>query len=241
MALTSAQEKLFAQSVAEILASLGTHGLATSSLQGLGEVSLRDATIVAAASVGAQLKQAWILLREEQPASWSKGNVDVVVARTKGAKTAWVTGVELKWWRHQDAANSFNRRRDLIRDFIRCASIYPALESPAIVALLATTESWKKTTGTKGADQPVMDLLKKSGMQSWSVAHLATSKALREAASNLKGSVCIASHFRSRRVATIRVRVNGEERLCARTWKVWKHQNTHWLTSKELETLWAAA
>lgn len=56
--MTSGEERSFAESVAAMLVSQAAHGLSTSSLQGLGEITLRDATIVGAASVGARMRQA---------------------------------------------------------------------------------------------------------------------------------------------------------------------------------------
>lgn len=55
------------QSICGILISHAAHGLATSSLEGMGEITLRDSLIVAAAAAGAQAKQAWILQREVLP------------------------------------------------------------------------------------------------------------------------------------------------------------------------------
>lgn len=50
--MNDSKQREFAKSVAGMLVSEAAHGISTSSLDGLGEISLRDATVVAAALVG---------------------------------------------------------------------------------------------------------------------------------------------------------------------------------------------
>src|SRR5262245_20972023 len=128
-----------------MLVSQASHGISTSSLVGLGEISLRGATIVAAASMGARLRQAWLLFREQTPNTWNGAAVDVVVARKVGHRIRWVAGVELKWWRQSDGANAGNRRRELVRDFLRAASLCPLVDDVSFVTLLSTEDSWSRT------------------------------------------------------------------------------------------------
>jgi len=78
MALTNAQVQELADRICAILIAHASHGLATSSLEGMGEITLRDSLIVAAAAAGAQIKQAWVLEREVLPAGWTDSAVDLV-------------------------------------------------------------------------------------------------------------------------------------------------------------------
>jgi hypothetical protein len=220
-----------------MLVSQAAHGVSTSSLQGLGEISLRDATIVAAASVGARMRQAWLLLREQTPNGWTGAEVDVVVARKVGTGVRWVVGVELKWWRQSDPANAGNRRRELVRDFIRAASLYPLVESSSFVALLSTPDSWNRTTDTQGRDAMAMALIKGQGQQAWDVRALGTAPAVRGAAQGLSGAVPVPKHFRSELLSSVALDVGGHEAATARVWRVRKHQNTHFFSDPEVAAL----
>ena len=235
--MTPSEERKFAASIAAMLASQAAHGISTVALQGLGEISLRDPTIVAAASIGARLKQAWLLLREEQPVSWSGGTVDVVVARMLPTQIRWVAGIELKWWRRADPGNAGNRRRDLVKDFIRAASLYPDLEGPAFVALLSTQASWRRTTGTNGNDTLPMTLVRRSGRQDWILPNLANCPAVRGSLRALNGSVPVPNRFRSELISSVKISTNGTEEATARVWRLWKQQNTRFLSEQEIEAL----
>ena len=139
MALTPAQVQELADRICAMLMSHASHGLATSSLEGMGEITLRDSLIVAAAAAGAQIKQAWVLEREVLPTGWTDSAVDLVIYRSGQQKTLKeVGGIELKWWRQTDKGNASNRRRDLVKDFMRAASLYPDVDDFAFVALLST-------------------------------------------------------------------------------------------------------
>ncbi|WP_323162244.1 hypothetical protein, partial [Pseudomonas fluorescens] len=78
-----------------------------------------------------------------------------------------VGAVELKWWRQTDKGNSSNRRRDLIKDFIRAAANYQNTESFSFVALLSTEVSWDVTLSNTKVDKDITPLLKKEGTQKW--------------------------------------------------------------------------
>jgi hypothetical protein len=118
--MNNSEVKQLGEAMASMLLSQAAHGLATGSLEGTGEITLRDGLIVAAAAEGARIRQAWIIEREVIPNGWTDAPVDLFL-RKQGNLGAISTigGVELKWWRKTDAGNSANRRRDLIRDFIR--------------------------------------------------------------------------------------------------------------------------
>ena len=70
-----------ADATAHMLLSHACHGLATSSLEGIGEITLRDGLVVAAAAVGARTKRAWIFEREVLPDGWTDATVDLMVYR----------------------------------------------------------------------------------------------------------------------------------------------------------------
>lgn len=235
--MTANELKQFADSVAAMMVAQASHGISTSSLVGLGEISLRDATIVAAASIGARLRQAWVLLREETPNGWHGADIDVVVARRVGANLRWVAGVELKWWRQSDGANAGNRRRELVRDFLRAASLYPLVDDASLVALLSTEDSWSRTAHSKGNDVSALALIKGQGVQQWNVQNLAACPAVRGAAQALSGHAPVPSLFRSELLSTVTVQVDNHARAAARVWKVWKYQNTQFLTPPQIAAL----
>jgi len=87
-----------ASGIANMLLSHAAHGLSTGSLHGMGEITLRDGLVVAAAAAGAKARQAWILAREFTPDGWSDAAVDLVIYR-KGNQDAEkaVGGIELKF------------------------------------------------------------------------------------------------------------------------------------------------
>jgi hypothetical protein len=141
--MTPVQVQELADRICSILISHAAHGLATSSLEGMGEITLRDSLVVAAAAAGAQTKQAWVFQREVLPVGWTDSAVDLMLYRTGNHDAQHlVGGAELKWWRHTDKSNASNRRRDLVRDFLRAAALYPGVEDFAFVALLSTEVSW---------------------------------------------------------------------------------------------------
>ncbi|OOE43711.1 hypothetical protein BZG09_09545 [Salinivibrio kushneri] len=143
-----------ADRVASMLLSYAAHGLATSSISGMGEISLRDGLVAAAAASGANQSRSWIIKREVQPQGWLDSAVDLYIkSKTSHGNIREVGGVELKWWRRDDAGNASNRRRDLVKDFIRAASLFSQVNDFAIVALLSTDVSWSKTTSTQGCQR----------------------------------------------------------------------------------------
>lgn len=235
--MTPGNTRDLAQSVASMLISHAAHGHSTSSLAGVGEISLRDALVVASASVGARLKQAWIIRREVTPSGWTNADVDVVISRKPRQQEKLVTGVELKWWRRADTGNGANRRRGLVRDVMRSAALYPQLEGPAFVALLATAKSWAVTSGTRGNDAPPMILLKTAGIQTWRLKDLATAPAIKYAATNMNGNVPVANIFRTELLASARLQDANATVATARVWRVWKQQNTKFLDDSAIQGL----
>lgn len=235
MALTHAQVQELADRICSILISHAAHGLATSALEGMGEITLRDSLVVAAAATGAQLKQAWILQREVLPAGWKDAAVDLVIYKTgnQGAVKE-VGGVELKWWRQNDKGNASNRRRDLVKDFIRAASLYPAVDDFTFVALLSTEVSWTSTTATTGADSAAMALLAASGSQVWNLNTLSGSPAVKGAVRFLNGKVPIPNVFHSKLLSTLELHFTSGRSAFAKVWLVKKPQNTHFCSQQEV-------
>lgn len=237
MARTNAQVQELADRICAILISHASHGLATSSLEGMGEITLRDSLIVAAAA-GAKIKQAWVLEREVLPAGWVDSAVDLVIYRSGHQNTLKeVGGIELKWWRQTDKENASNRRRDLVKDFMRAASLYPDVDDFTFVALLSTEVSWKSTTTTKGSDAVAMALLTATSSQIWNLNKLAASPAVKGAVRYLDGKVPIPNIFHSKLLSTLELHLASGRSAFAKVWLVKKPQNTHYCTSAEVESL----
>lgn len=229
MALTSAQVQELADRICAILIAHASHGLATSSLEGMGEITLRDSLIVAAAAAGAQTKQAWVLEREVLPPGWTDSAVDLVIYRSGNlGALKEVGGVELKWWRQTDKGNASNRRRDLVKDFIRAASLYPAVDDFTFVALLSTEVSWASTTSTHGADAAAMGLLTATGSKIWNLRTLAASPAVKGAVRFLNGKVPIPNIFHSKLLSNLELHLASGRSAFARVWLVKKPQKTHY-------------
>lgn len=238
MALTNAQVQELADRICAILIAHASHGLATSSLEGMGEITLRDSLIVAAAAAGAQIKQAWVLEREVLPAGWTDSAVDLVIYRSGHQNTLKeVGGIELKWWRQTDKGNASNRRRDLVKDFMRAASLYPAVDDFTFVALLSTEVSWTSTTATRGTDAAAMALLTATSSQTWNLSTLATSPAVKGAIRYLNGKVPIPNIFHSKLLSTLELHFASGRSAFAKVWLVKKPQNTHYFTAAEVAEL----
>ncbi len=235
MALTSAQIQELSDRICAILISHAAHGLATSSLEGMGEITLRDGLIVAAAAAGAEIKQAWVLEREVLPAGWTDSAVDLVIYRTGQQNVLKeVGGIELKWWRQTDKGNASNRRRDLVKDFMRAASLYPTVDDFTFVALLSTEVSWTSTTATTGADAAAMTLLTATGSQIWNLSRLAASPAVKGSIRYLNGKVPVPNIFHSKLLSTLELHFASGRSAFAKVWQVKKPQNTHFLTPQEI-------
>jgi hypothetical protein len=236
--MTPAQVQELADRLASILISHAAHGLATSSLEGMGEITLRDSLIVAAAATGAEIKQAWVFQREVLPDGWTDSAVDLVLYR-KGNNDALkeVGGVELKWWRQEDKGNASNRRRDLVKDFIRAASLYAKVEDFAFVALLSTEVSWASTTETTGADAEAMQLVTSSASQKWNIRSLIDSTAVKQSVRKLQGKVPIPNIFHSRLLTTLSLEFASGRSAFAKIWAIKKPQNTRMLSSGEIDDL----
>lgn len=233
--MTPAQVQQLADRTSSILISHAAHGLATSSLEGMGEITLRDSLVVAAAATGAQTKQAWILQREVLPTGWTDSAVDLMIYRAgnAGAQHA-IGGIELKWWRHDDKSNASNRRRDLVRDFIRAASLYPQVDDFAFVALLSTEVSWVSTTNTTAADAAAMQLLTAAGTSKWNLQTLRNSPAVKGAVRSLQGKVPVPNIFHSKLLSTLELHFASGRSAFARIWSLSKPQKTHFLSPTEL-------
>jgi len=238
MALTTAQVQELADRICAILIAHASHGLATSSLEGMGEITLRDSLIVAAAAAGAQIKQAWVLQREVLPAGWTDSAVDLVIYRSGHQNILKeVGGIELKWWRQTDKGNASNRRRDLVKDFMRAASLYPAVDDFTFVALLSTEVSWTSTTATTGADAAAMALLTATGSQIWNLSTLAASPVVKGAIRYLDGKVPIPNIFHSKLLSTLELHFASGRSAFAKVWLVKKPQKTHYFTPAEVAGL----
>jgi hypothetical protein len=147
-----------------------------------------------------------------------------------------VGGIELKWWRHGDRTNASNRRRDLVRDFIRAASVYPSVQDFAFVALLSTEVSWTSTTSTHGADETAMGLVTADdGSKIWNVHKLRGSPAVRGAVRSLRGRVPVPNIFHSKLLSSVELRFASGRSAFARVWSIRKPQRTHFLTDAELQ------
>ena len=83
--MNDTEVRVLSDAFANILISHAGHGLATSSLHGMGEITLRDGLIVAAASIASELRQAWLLEREVQPQGWVDSDVDLLISRKGNA------------------------------------------------------------------------------------------------------------------------------------------------------------
>lgn len=220
-----------------ILMAHASHGIATSSLEEMGEITLRDGLIVAAAAAGASQKQAWIFKREELPAGWSDSAVDLTIYRRGNNEESKTVGaVELKWWRQTDSANASNRRRDLTKDFIRAASNYKNVESFSFVALLSTEVSCSATTSTTAGDKDVMALVTGPGTQKWNLGQLADSPGIRSAVQALGFRLPIPTAFHTKLLATFDLHLASGRTASARIWSVIKPQRTTYLAEAELES-----
>lgn len=229
-----------ANGLAQILLSYAAHGMATRSLAGMGEITLRDGLVVAAAASGAAEKRAWIIEREILPAGWTDAAVDLMISRRGNAgNIAMLGGVELKWWRQEDGGNASNRRRDLVKDFIRAGSLYQQAEEFSFVALLSTAGSWTSTASTTGSDNNVMQRLVSDGSQQWNLENDKTSAAVRNAVASLRGHVPVPNIVRSELLVNLSLRATGEEEAFARVWSVRKPQNTRILTDAEMDAVLA--
>lgn len=236
--MNAAQIQSLADGVASMLLSHAAHGLATSAIEGMGEITLRDGLVVAAAAVGAQAKQAWLLNREVLPPGWTDATVDLIVSRQGNQGTNRdLGGVELKWWRQTDPNNASNRRRDLIKDFMRAAALYSNVEDFAFVALLSTTGAWGATASTSGTDKPAMTLLNAAGTQKWRLPKLIGCSAVRNAVTALNGRVPIANIFHTELLASLSLSSGTTELAFARVWSVRKPQNTKFLLPQDVTQL----
>ncbi len=239
--MTPTQVQDFADRICSILISHAAHGIATSSLEGMGEITLRDAMIVAAAAAGAEVKQAWVLRRENLPPGWADSAVDLIVFRAgnQGAEHP-VGGVELKWWRQDSLSNASNRRKDLVKDFIRAAALYPTVDEFSFVALLSTDVSWSSTTGTAGADKPAMDRITAIGSSSWNLNQLSDAPAVKNSVRFLAGKLPIPNIFHSKLVSHVELKFASGKSAFAKIWAISKPQNTHVLSAVEIQSLLAS-
>ncbi|WP_421718339.1 hypothetical protein [Algiphilus sp.] len=238
MALTQSQTQDVAERICSILASHAAHGLATSSLEGMGEITLRDSLVVAAAAAGSEQKQAWVLTREVLPNGWTDSAVDLTVYRRGNSNALREVGaVELKWWRQDDKGNASNRRRDLVKDFIRAGALYQNMESFSFVALLSTEVSWEATTSTRKGDQPAMALVSGDDSQKWKIEELKDCPAVKGAVKSLNRRVPIPNIFHTKVLATLDLHLASGRTAFARVWAVNKPQRTKFLSNSEVKKL----
>lgn len=236
--MNTQQIKELSEAVANLLISHAAHGVATGSLEGTGEITLRDGLVVAAAAEGARTRQAWIIDREIVPTGWIDAPVDIFLRKqgNRGATTT-IGGIELKWWRKADAPNSANRRRDLIRDFIRAGSLYPLVQDFAFVVLLSTEISWSATANTSGSDKSAMAKLSSSGRQPWNLKHMITSKAVEGSMRSLRGRVPMPNVFHTELLCTVSLNNGTNQIAFAKVWSVKKLKNSIFLDEQTLDKL----
>lgn len=233
--MTQTQIQDLADRFASILISYAAHGLATSSLNGMGEITLRDSLITAAAAAGAKTKQAWIFEREVIPEGWTDSAVDLILSRQgNNGVNKKVGGIELKWWRQTDKGNASNRRRDLVKDFIRAASLYKDVEDFAFVVLLSTEVSWDSTTKTTCSDQAAMKLLTSQTSEVWNLKNLMKTKAVPASIRALHGKVPIPNTFHTKLLTTLSLEFASGRTAFAKVWLVKKPQNTKILSEVEV-------
>lgn len=232
------RSRYFADRIAYMLLSHAAHGLATSSLEGTGEITLRDGLIVAAASMGAAERRSWIIDREVLPQNWTDSAVDLVVYRSGNNSDPMVGAVELKWWRRTDKANAANRRRDLIKDFIRAAALHQTVEEFAFVALLSTTGSWSNTTSTSHTDKDAMKLLSAEGVQKWNLEKLKAGSAICAALKSLDGRVQpISKIFHTELLSHRAISEGNTVQAFAKVWSVRRPQRTSDLDSATIASM----
>jgi hypothetical protein len=145
-----------------------------------------------------------------------------------------VGAVELKWWRQDDAANASNRRRDLLKDFVRAAALYAQVESFSLVALISTAGSWSATVPTSGSDRQVMTRLAATGVQKWNLRKDADSAGVRGALRMLKGKCPVPNVFHTEVLAEARLQELEVQAACATVWAVRKPQGTRTLSEAEV-------
>ncbi|GKW10821.1 hypothetical protein PEC301899_11030 [Pectobacterium carotovorum subsp. carotovorum] len=252
MALTESQIQEIADRFASILIAHASHGIATSSLKEMGEITLRDGLIVAAAAAGSSQKQAWIFGREKLPDGWTDSAVDLTIYRIRKSVGSnvenneadneeynTVGAVELKWWRQTDRSNASNRRRDLVKDFIRAAANYQNTESFSFVALLSTEVSWNATINTTAADKDVMPFILNQGTQKWNIRKLAKITCIKSAVRALGHRVPIPTAFHTKLLSTIDLNLASGRTASARVWRVIKPQRTTIMDMNELQNQFA--
>ena len=235
--MTKTEIKTLGDAFAHILLSHAAHGLATSSLEGTGEITLRDGLIVGAAAVAARLKHAWILKREVLPQGWDDAAVDLLISREGNNDPHPIAGVELKWWRQLDAGNAANRRRDLVKDFVRAAALYTLVEDVSFVALLSTRGSWEATANTNGSDAEAMQKLSSSGVQKWNVSNLSDCASVRGSVNYLQNRVPICNIFHTELLSSCSLTMAGVEMAFAKVWTVKKPQRTRFLDADDIAEL----
>lgn len=222
-------DREFAKSIAAMLLSNAAHAVALGDLRAIGEIALSDGMVVAGAAVGATRRNAWIIRREVCPSTWSSGAIDLVVSRvTNRDREIWVNAVELKWWRDARSANASNRRRDLLKDMIRAAAIYPDVEGSALVALLTTRSAWKATVNTSGADKEICSRFTIDGLARWNLSTLGDTPAVKGALSSLTGLPRIPNILHTKLLVTMRIGETSDLAF-ARVWGVRKPEKSRWI------------
>jgi hypothetical protein len=234
MAVSESTEA-FARACTMVIGGIGTHALGTNSAEGLGEISLRDGLVVAAAATGANRRHAWVIQREYRPEDWNGRAIDIVAKRTVRNADRLVYSAEVKWWRDATSANAFNRRRDFVEDLIRAACMYPRVEEAALVILLATGDSYRTTL--TGVLEKVLHAGRAIG--TWNLAKLKTWPVIRRAVGALRGNIQIPNVFQTEVASWMRVDARGPatRQLWAVAWALRKPQHTHWLTDAELDDI----
>ena len=153
----------------------------------------------------------------------------VIKERTTHNNTRTVAAIEVKWWRDADQSNASNRRKALVRDIIRAASMSNAVESFALVCLVATYESWDKTLNAKSEERNFINSIATSN----DVVKVDPTRDLKSILKTLLGSngqrFPIPTSIHVERQSECCISLNGNESVVARIWEVRKPQRSGWL------------
>lgn len=231
----------FTEGLALALLGRGVHAAGTRSLTGMAELTFYDTLVSVAAAEGARLRKAWIIRREFQPPKWrGDERIDLVVTRFSGKNEVWVSATELKWWRSDDSANSSNRRKDLVVDFLRAASVegFTGVKDGAYVVLITTEAAWTATTKVRsGKDIPIASKIQGTATQKWSLPTLKDAPAIKNAVSELRKNVPLPSIFHTRLEENVVAPLAGTHQLRVLVWSVRKPQRSVELVDLALSTL----
>ncbi|WP_373700198.1 hypothetical protein [Neisseria dentiae] len=229
--LTESQIVELSDRICASLISQAAHALATSSLDEIGEITLRDSLILAVSAFSSSIRLAVIQDREYTPDGWEDSAIDLAILRKNTQqREEFIGGVELKWWRRSDTQNAANRRRDIVKDLIRTATLYSQVTDFAFMALLTTDVSWEKTIGKKSPDRKVMDKLTASAVEKWKIEEIQHTPCVSSAINYLKPKVSIPNIFHTKLLSSLELKFASGRSASAKIWLVKKPQKSYWLS-----------